>query len=489
MLNFPKTRLYKVLAIFVVIAVTFSFTIFYYTTSTKNYEIIGFDYNRAYNDLVVLTDVGENRLTGTDNERKAAEYILGEFTKAGLSNPHVEEYPATLYEVNSASLSIIEYNSLLGIPKFNGNVKNYVHKLDFTVQSYSGTKKWSSFEDDVSAVYVGNGTDSNLYKSANGKAVIATNNDVYTENAHGHTQLYIDAGLAGASFNIIQNEITHPQSNFKPISFSMCVYNSDGHMIPFPDSENYSKVDYAHLPSVMVSDGVGNEIRDNVINGTYRIRFSIDVTIAKRNVRVVVGDVKGKSDKFIIIGAHHDSVYVGKGAMDDCSGTVEVIELARQLAKYNGKLDKTIRFATWGGEEEGLVGSYQYFKAHMEEIKKDMIYNFNMDQTHVNLTRDNKLWILASNDNINKDLTNIRDILQNNEPALKKYSVSITTSRNVKGVDYETFIVEGIEGSTGGGSGDWEYHTDGDTADKINPESLQVTARIYGSYALWLARQ
>jgi hypothetical protein len=487
MFNFSKIKTYKILAVLIAILLTFSFALFYYTAPAKNYEIVGFDYNRAYNDLVVLTGVGENRLTGTDNEKKAAEYILGEFTKAGLSNPHIEEFPATLYEVNSASLSIVEYNPLLGIPKFNGDVKNYVHKSDFTVQSYSGTKKWSSFEDDVGAVYVGNGTDPNLYKDASGKAVIATNKDAYAENAHGHTQLYIDAGLAGASLNIIQNQIIHPESDFKPISFSMGVYNSDGHMIPFPDSENYSKADYAHLPSVMVSNRVGGEIRDKVISGTYKIRFSIDVTIEKRNVRVVVGDVKGKNDKFIIIGAHHDSVYVGKGAMDDGSGTVAVIELARQLSKY--KPDKTIRLATWGGEEEGLLGSYEYFKAHKEEIKKNMLYNFNMDQTHVNLSRDNRLWITTSNDNINKDLTNIRDILQKNEPTLKKYNVGITTNRDVRGVDYETFMVEGIEGSTAGGSGSWEYHTDGDTVDKINAESLQVTARIYGSYALWPARQ
>ena len=63
-----------------------------------------------------------------------------------------------------------------------------------------------------------------------------------------------------------------------------------------------------------------------------------------------------------MLGAHHDTVYNGPGAIDNTVGTVTIIELARQLASHKPK--RTIRLATWGGEEEGLFGSTMWFEAH-----------------------------------------------------------------------------------------------------------------------------
>ena len=59
----------------------------------------------------------------------------------------------------------------------------------------------------------------------------------------------------------------------------------------------------------------------------------------------------------IIIGAHHDTVYMSQGAVDDSSGTATVLEMARQFGFIESQLGTpkhTIYFCTWGGEEEGL---------------------------------------------------------------------------------------------------------------------------------------
>ena len=54
-------------------------------------------------------------------------------------------------------------------------------------------------------------------------------------------------------------------------------------------------------------------------------------------------------------GAHLDSVLAGPGINDNGSGSAAILEAAEQLAKVNPQ--NTLRFAWWGAEESGLVGS------------------------------------------------------------------------------------------------------------------------------------
>lgn len=77
----------------------------------------------------------------------------------------------------------------------------------------------------------------------------------------------------------------------------------------------------------------------------------------KRIGKNVVGILKGKSDKKIIISSHYDSVS-GPGANDDASGVGVMLELARILATE--KHNKTIVFIAFDAEEHKLAGSKYY---------------------------------------------------------------------------------------------------------------------------------
>ena len=66
------------------------------------------------------------------------------------------------------------------------------------------------------------------------------------------------------------------------------------------------------------------------------------------------------TNQLILVGAHHDSVDGAPGANDDASGTATVLELARVFA--NAPTDTDIRFVTFGAEENGLLGSYEFVK-------------------------------------------------------------------------------------------------------------------------------
>ena len=86
----------------------------------------------------------------------------------------------------------------------------------------------------------------------------------------------------------------------------------------------------------------------------------------------VVGEIRGyeKPDEVVVLGAHLDSWELGTGALDNGCNAALVIEAARAI-KASGLLPRrTIRFILFSGEEEGLLGSWQYVRAHRAELDK-----------------------------------------------------------------------------------------------------------------------
>ena len=66
-------------------------------------------------------------------------------------------------------------------------------------------------------------------------------------------------------------------------------------------------------------------------------------------------------------GGHYDSVYFSSGVHDNLSGSVIVLELLRYFAAHPPR--RTLRFCWFGSEEQGLLGSKAYVKAHADELK------------------------------------------------------------------------------------------------------------------------
>ena len=86
----------------------------------------------------------------------------------------------------------------------------------------------------------------------------------------------------------------------------------------------------------------------------------------------------GDPSNVVMAGAHLDSVLRGPGINDNGSGTAAILEVAEQMAKVR-PVNK-VRFALWGAEESGLVGSNAYVAGLApEELDKIALYlNFDM---------------------------------------------------------------------------------------------------------------
>ncbi|MGH9343407.1 MAG: M28 family peptidase, partial [Terriglobia bacterium] len=84
----------------------------------------------------------------------------------------------------------------------------------------------------------------------------------------------------------------------------------------------------------------------------------------------VVGEIRGTEHpkQIVVIGAHLDSWDLAEAATDNGVGVVCVLEAARAIIQSGYKPRRTIRFVLYTGEEEGLLGSFAYAKAHQDEV-------------------------------------------------------------------------------------------------------------------------
>ncbi|NAS23969.1 M20/M25/M40 family metallo-hydrolase [Herbidospora sp. NEAU-GS84] len=116
--------------------------------------------------------------------------------------------------------------------------------------------------------------------------------------------------------------------------------------------------------------------QDAAIEGPVTVETNTTSTMkVTRNVIAQTG--QGDPDDVLILGAHLDSVEAGPGINDNGSGVGVVLEIAEQMARM--RPDRAVRFAFWGAEEVGLVGSTHYVKNLSAEEKAKIAGYVNLD--------------------------------------------------------------------------------------------------------------
>ncbi|MDE1178656.1 MAG: M20/M25/M40 family metallo-hydrolase [Edaphobacter sp.] len=106
-------------------------------------------------------------------------------------------------------------------------------------------------------------------------------------------------------------------------------------------------------------------------HGPVSVEFSFKNRIRKDvEVNNVVAEIPGSElpNEVVIVGAHLDSWHPATGAQDNGTGVATALDVARAI-KASGKAPRrTVRFVLFGGEEQGLIGSVAYAKAHAAEM-------------------------------------------------------------------------------------------------------------------------
>ncbi len=236
------------------------------------------------------------------------------------------------------------------------------------------------------------------------------------------------------------------------------------------------------IPSAMIGKEDANYImrvsKDQPVSVEYEYAVKIG---GPKQVNNIVAEIRGseKPDEFVILGAHFDSWDFATGAQDNGSGTVEVMEAARVIAQLKTPPKRTIRFALWGGEEEGLIGSRAYVKQHAAEMSK-CIADLNTD----NGAGAVEGWLVEGDEAAVKAM----------EPFARKFE-NFGTTKVSKEIDFDTddgpFMLAGVPAyelrvdMKGYGA---IHHTAGDTIDKVEPQNLANASAVMALTAYSIAQ-
>lgn len=98
----------------------------------------------------------------------------------------------------------------------------------------------------------------------------------------------------------------------------------------------------------------------------------------RTSVNVIAETRTGRDDNVVMAGAHLDSVPEGAGVNDNGSGSAALLDVALKLGS-RPNVNNTVRFAWWGAEELGLIGSNEYVAGLSFEEQLDIALYLNFD--------------------------------------------------------------------------------------------------------------
>lgn len=484
MFNHSKgNKMKRLFLFFITIAFFFGFTKI--DEERKALLITSDAYQQHVNYLA--SDELEGRMTGTEGDRLAAQYIQKHFHNFGLKplfgESYLQDFPFDAEKKHGD-------NNFFTLTK-KGNEKDLDFNEDFSTITYSDNITFTG-----GVVFVGYGISApNLewddYEGIDvtGKAVLVMRNSPEPDEPHSKfsrassmrfkASVAKDKGASAIIFvnghypeNVTDEFIITRFDRGSPIKDLAVVQISRNLTDEIFQSQNLSFSDYQKEMNEKKKPSSFNI--DNI-----SVKITTEVQTVKNYGQNVAGYLPGNDpilkDEFIIIGAHHDHIGWGdfgtmfqgssreihNGADDNASGTAGVIELARQFSSVKDKIRRSIIFMTFSGEELGLIGS-QYFTQNSPVKLENVVSMFNLDM--IGRINDENTLILngTGSSSIWHDLFN--ELNNNNYFQLSFNDDSFSSSDHASFYSKEipvVFFFTGIHG---------DYHRPTDTAEKINSE-------------------
>jgi hypothetical protein len=300
--------------------------------------------------LQVLCDEIGVRWAGTEQERGAAAYVAKQFERLGLESGRIEEFPLRTVDCKGASLAVVGERS---------------RRLDVRPCLFCPTV-------DVEAplIDVGFGMPHELDRVGDrlSDAIVLLKIELEPFSApRPYTTRLNDLARAGA----VAAVTAHAQGGRRLAH------------IAGSDWRNGNPASVA-FPLVQTSREDGGLLRRVAATGG-RVRLTVDSQARMTTSWNAMAELRGSTlpEEYIVIGAHHDTTPDSYGANDDGTGVAVLLETARLLAGAPAAtgvpLPRTLRFVTFGAEEQGLQGSEAYVERHhgSEPLPRLM---FNLDE-------------------------------------------------------------------------------------------------------------
>lgn len=288
---------------------------------------------------------GGTRASGTPGYEASRDYVVSKLRAAGYT-PRVQAFEFPFYR----QLAPATFAQAAPTPT------TYADGTDFATMTYSGSG-------DVTATV--QGVDLNLgdlaastsgCEDADFAGFTAGNIALVRRGTCTFADKVVNAQEAGASAVIVMNQGTAGRTD----SFSGTL-----------------GAPVATVPAIGTSFAIGEAL---AVDGA-RAHVAASTESEIRTTWNVFAETKGGDPENVVMaGAHLDSVVPGPGVNDNGSGTASILEVAEAMAKV--KPVNKIRFAWWGAEELGLLGSHHYvddLAANDPEALGDIALYLNFD--------------------------------------------------------------------------------------------------------------
>ena len=303
-------------------------------------ELIGdtWQNNEIAKNMFIMADVIGSRFPGTPSEKEAQDYMVKKFREYGYENARAEPFTYYGWQRGQARLEMLEpyqreFQSISLAMSPGGTVEAEVIDM--------GTGSPEEFEDIDPAEVKGKIVLCSSATSPKGKRV-------HRRTKYGYA---VDYGAVGFIF------MNHNPGQLPPTGSLRPSYKMGG-----------------EIPGIGVSLETGSLMLRLAKDKPLMVRFSDgSKVIPDTESANIVAELSGRTDEWITIGGHYDGHDIAQGAMDNLSGTVVTMELARALKPYEGKLKRGIRFVCFACEEIGVTGSTCYVAGHLDDMKKTAI--------------------------------------------------------------------------------------------------------------------
>ena len=416
-----------------------------------------------------LCGLGE-KVSGSEEEKKACDYLVKQLKAYGYT-PTVHEFDSYISYPRSARLSIHINSKTIDIPAVG--------------VAFGMSTGPDGVTEDI--VVAGQGNDADYVgKDVRGKIVLITKLPS-PSNA-------LAAAKAGARGLICMSA---GKQRHKMIITP--VWGT-------PEFDQVEKIPRVHVVSIAKTDG--DTIIAHMKAGAVRATLVADTFEGWRKVRLPMAELKGKEPEFALVGAHYCSWF--DGSTDNVTGDACVLELARVLKKFDGKLRYGLRFCWWPGHSHGRYsGSTWYADTNWHDLRDNGIVYFNIDSPGVKgatvyVPRHQMAEVSEFNEKTTTEVTGWTTLKSANaQLALgkrgDKYVSSTRPSRAADqsfwGIGLSSMSVYSMltpddanrDPNVGGSGGAWWWHSEHETLDKFDPAILAQDTRLYATILLMLA--
>jgi carboxypeptidase Q len=235
---------------------------------------------------------------------------------------------------------------------------------------------------------------------------------------------------------------------------------------------------YAPVPTAVISREHADRLARLAGKGEVRVRLSIsNKTAPTYQSRNVIAEIRGreKPDEIVLVGAHLDSWDLGTGAEDNGVNVALVIDLARAFHDLGITPRRTLRFALFTGEEQGMLGSEAYVMQHKSELARfAAVVIFDTGSGHL------AGFFLNGRDELRKP---INDALAN----VEGLNATEHVPDAIDGTDNLDFLLSGVPNLVGIQDPIPylpDYHAESDTFDRVNQREEKITAAT-AAVLLW----